>query len=165
MCQCRVSQPAVSDIQTVTYNNGIYSSAARFEDLNLRPDLLQGLYTEMKFEKPSRVQAKTLPMILTPPYRHLIAQVTVQRHYCTQRTHDRRHKALCAWQMRLHGLHFCWCMRCSMESARTPCYLFACTCSVYVACCLLAVLSRVIPIVHVLRTQPEAASACHTVRS
>ena len=29
----------------------------------------------MKFEKPSRIQAKTLPMILQPPYRSLIAQV------------------------------------------------------------------------------------------
>ena len=28
----------------------------------------------MKFEKPSRIQAKTLPMILTPPFRSLIAQ-------------------------------------------------------------------------------------------
>ena len=35
----------------------------------------QGLYTEMKFEKPSRIQATTLPMILKPPYRSLIAQV------------------------------------------------------------------------------------------
>lgn len=35
---------------------------------------MQGLYTEMKFEKPSRIQAKTLPMILQPPYRSLIAQ-------------------------------------------------------------------------------------------
>lgn len=29
----------------------------------------------MKFEKPSRIQALTLPMILKPPYRSLIAQV------------------------------------------------------------------------------------------
>jgi len=28
----------------------------------------------MKFEKPSKIQAKTLPMILSPPYRSLIAQ-------------------------------------------------------------------------------------------
>lgn len=28
----------------------------------------------MKFERPSRIQAKTLPMVLTPPYKHLIAQ-------------------------------------------------------------------------------------------
>lgn len=36
---------------------------------------MQGLYTEMKFEKPSRIQAVTLPMVLVPPYRSLIAQV------------------------------------------------------------------------------------------
>ena len=29
----------------------------------------------MKFEKPSRIQATTLPMILQPPFRSLIAQV------------------------------------------------------------------------------------------
>ena len=34
----------------------------------------QGLYTEMKFEKPSRIQAETLPMILLPPHSNLIAQ-------------------------------------------------------------------------------------------
>ena len=36
----------------------------------------QGLYTEMRFEKPSRIQAVTLPMVLEPPFRSLIAQVT-----------------------------------------------------------------------------------------
>ncbi len=36
--------------------------------------LVQGLYKEMGFSKPSRVQAETLPMILTPPHRHLVAQ-------------------------------------------------------------------------------------------
>ena len=35
---------------------------------------MQGLYNEMKFERPSRVQAETLPMILTPPFRNLVAQ-------------------------------------------------------------------------------------------
>ena len=35
---------------------------------------LQGLYTEMKFERPSKIQAVSLPMILTPPYRSLVAQ-------------------------------------------------------------------------------------------
>jgi ATP-dependent RNA helicase DDX19/DBP5 len=34
----------------------------------------QGLYVEMKFERPSRIQATTLPMILTPPHKDLIAQ-------------------------------------------------------------------------------------------
>jgi superfamily II DNA/RNA helicase len=35
---------------------------------------LQGLYNEMCFTKPSRIQAETLPMILTNPPRALIAQ-------------------------------------------------------------------------------------------
>ena len=35
---------------------------------------LQGLYKEMCFSKPSRIQAETLPMILANPPRHLIAQ-------------------------------------------------------------------------------------------
>ena len=34
----------------------------------------QGLYKEMGFSKPSRVQAQSLPMILQPPYRNLVAQ-------------------------------------------------------------------------------------------
>jgi ATP-dependent RNA helicase DDX19/DBP5 len=52
-----------------------YVSAKTFEELDLCPELLKGLYTEMKFEKPSRIQAETLPMMLQPPYRNLIAQV------------------------------------------------------------------------------------------
>lgn len=51
-----------------------YKSARAFEDLPLSAELLQGLYTEMKFEHPSRVQAATLPMILTPPFKSMIAQ-------------------------------------------------------------------------------------------
>ena len=50
-------------------------AAKSFEELGLSQELLQGLYTEMKFERPSRIQAQTLPMILTPPFRSLIAQV------------------------------------------------------------------------------------------
>ncbi|KAI3800111.1 hypothetical protein L1987_35421 [Smallanthus sonchifolius] len=46
----------------------------RFEDLNLSPELLRGLYVEMKFERPSKIQSISLPMILTPPYKNLIAQ-------------------------------------------------------------------------------------------
>lgn len=52
----------------------MYTSAKTFEELNLSPDLLKGLYVEMKFERPSKIQAVSLPMILTPPYKHLIAQ-------------------------------------------------------------------------------------------
>lgn len=52
----------------------LYTSATSFEDLNLSSELLQGLYSEMKFEKPSKIQAATLPMIVSPPYQNLIAQ-------------------------------------------------------------------------------------------
>lgn len=51
-----------------------YVSARTFEELGLSAELLQGLYTEMKFERPSKIQAETLPMILTPPFRNLVAQ-------------------------------------------------------------------------------------------
>lgn len=42
--------------------------------MNLSEELLKGLYVEMRFERPSKIQAITLPMILTPPYKNLIAQ-------------------------------------------------------------------------------------------
>jgi len=51
-----------------------YASAKSFEELGLTQELLQGLYSEMKFERPSKIQGETLPMILTPPWRNLIAQ-------------------------------------------------------------------------------------------
>ncbi|WOG96466.1 hypothetical protein DCAR_0415801 [Daucus carota subsp. sativus] len=69
-----LEDPEPSNIQAVTSGDTPYTSAKRFEDLNLSPELLQGLYVEMKFERPSKIQAITLPMILTPPYKHLIAQ-------------------------------------------------------------------------------------------
>lgn len=65
---------AEKEIKTVSADNTIYQSASSFEQLGLSPQLLQGIYNEMRFEKPSRIQALTLPMILTPPFRDLIAQ-------------------------------------------------------------------------------------------
>ncbi|BBH07723.1 P-loop containing nucleoside triphosphate hydrolases superfamily protein [Prunus dulcis] len=58
----------------VTTGDTPYTSASSFEDLNLSPEVLKGLYVEMGFKKPSKVQAITLPMILTPPHKDLIAQ-------------------------------------------------------------------------------------------
>ncbi|KAL8214497.1 hypothetical protein R6Q57_003946 [Mikania cordata] len=63
-----------SNIEAVTSGDTPYSSAVRFEDLDLSPDLLKGLYVQMKFERPSKIQSVSLPMILTPPYKNLIAQ-------------------------------------------------------------------------------------------
>lgn len=62
------------EIKTVTADDTMYTSAKTFEELGLSQELLQGLYSEMKFERPSRIQAQTLPMILTPPHKSLIAQ-------------------------------------------------------------------------------------------
>lgn len=70
----RLVDEGPSEIKTVTAGESVYSSAKTFEELGLSQELLQGLYTEMKFERPSRIQAQTLPMILTPPYRSIIAQ-------------------------------------------------------------------------------------------
>lgn len=40
----------------------------------MSPEILKGLYLEMKFQKPRKIQAISLPMILNPPYKNLIAQ-------------------------------------------------------------------------------------------
>nr|GEV79904.1 DEAD-box ATP-dependent RNA helicase 38 [Tanacetum cinerariifolium] len=61
-------------VQTVTAGDTPYTSAARFEELNISYELLKGLYVEMQFERPSKVQSITLPMILSPPYKSLVAQ-------------------------------------------------------------------------------------------
>ncbi|KAJ4724193.1 DEAD-box ATP-dependent RNA helicase [Melia azedarach] len=63
-----------STIKAVTRSDTPYTSASTFEDLNLSPELLKGLYVDMKFQKPSKIQAISLPMILTPPYKNLVAQ-------------------------------------------------------------------------------------------
>ncbi|GFR49000.1 hypothetical protein Agub_g11021 [Astrephomene gubernaculifera] len=63
-----------AEITTKTEGDSIYSSAHKFEELPLSPELLKGLYVEMKFERPSKIQALTMPMILTPPHKDLIAQ-------------------------------------------------------------------------------------------
>ncbi|CAM6098461.1 unnamed protein product [Calypogeia fissa] len=69
-----VESPETEIRKVLVDNNTPYTSAKRFEDLNLSDNLLRGLYSEMKFEKPSRIQAETLPLILRPPYENLIAQ-------------------------------------------------------------------------------------------
>lgn len=63
-----------SQIKTVVAGDTPYTSAKSFEELNISESLLRGLYSEMKFERPSKIQGITLPMILSTPYHHLIAQ-------------------------------------------------------------------------------------------
>ncbi|KAI5067234.1 hypothetical protein GOP47_0017762 [Adiantum capillus-veneris] len=69
-----VEAAEVSQIKTVLAADTPYSWAQTFEELNISENLLRGLYSEMKFERPSKIQGLTLPMILSPPYHHLIAQ-------------------------------------------------------------------------------------------
>ncbi|OVA10218.1 Helicase [Macleaya cordata] len=69
-----LDEPEDSNIKAVTTGDTLYSTAATFEDLNLSEELLKGLYVEMKFTRPSKIQSISLPMILTPPYKDLIAQ-------------------------------------------------------------------------------------------
>ncbi|PKI72560.1 hypothetical protein CRG98_007082 [Punica granatum] len=69
-----LDEPEDSNIKAVTLGDTPYTSASTFEDLNLSPELLKGLYVDMKFQKPSKIQAISLPMILTSPYKNLIAQ-------------------------------------------------------------------------------------------
>lgn len=59
---------------TEVMGRDVYSSDISFEDLGLSKELLEGIYNEMEFKKPSGIQAQTLPLILNPPYRPLIAQ-------------------------------------------------------------------------------------------
>ena len=62
------------NLMQVTVNDTLYTLASTFEDLNLSKELLKGLYIEMKFQKPGKIQAISLPMILTPPHKDLITQ-------------------------------------------------------------------------------------------
>jgi ATP-dependent RNA helicase DDX19/DBP5 len=48
-------------------------SAKSFEELGLKPELLKGLYA-MKFSKPSKIQEKALPLLLSNPPRNMIGQ-------------------------------------------------------------------------------------------
>ena len=48
-------------------------SAKSFEELGLKPELLKGLYA-MKFSKPSKIQEKALPLLLSNPPKNMIGQ-------------------------------------------------------------------------------------------
>jgi ATP-dependent RNA helicase DDX19/DBP5 len=48
-------------------------SVKYFEELNLKPDLLQGIYA-MGFTRPSKIQETALPALINNPQQNLIAQ-------------------------------------------------------------------------------------------
>ncbi|ERN13779.1 DEAD-box ATP-dependent RNA helicase 38 [Amborella trichopoda] len=68
-----IDDPHESEIEVKT-GDSLYTSAKTFEELNLSKELLKGLYVAMGFSRPSRIQAVSLPMIVTPPYKSLVAQ-------------------------------------------------------------------------------------------
>lgn len=53
-------------------NSPLYSVKS-FEELGLAPELLKGLYA-MKFQKPSKIQERALPLLLHNPPKNMIAQ-------------------------------------------------------------------------------------------
>ncbi|PVU93080.1 hypothetical protein BB561_003482 [Smittium simulii] len=53
-------------------NSPLYS-AKTFEELGLHPDLLKGIY-DLKFIKPSKIQEKALPLLLSNPPKNMIGQ-------------------------------------------------------------------------------------------
>ncbi|RUS28118.1 ATP-dependent RNA helicase dbp5 [Jimgerdemannia flammicorona] len=48
-------------------------SVKSFEELGLHPDLLKGIY-DMKFTKPSKIQERALPLLLSNPPKNMIGQ-------------------------------------------------------------------------------------------
>lgn len=53
-------------------NSPLYSVKS-FDELGLSPELLKGIYA-MKFQKPSKIQERALPLLLSNPPRNMIAQ-------------------------------------------------------------------------------------------
>lgn len=60
------------EVQRKDPNSPLYSVKA-FEELNLRPELLKGVY-QMGFNKPSKIQETALPTLLADPPENMIAQ-------------------------------------------------------------------------------------------
>ncbi|KAG0138271.1 P-loop containing nucleoside triphosphate hydrolase protein [Tuber indicum] len=54
-------------------HNSPCCSAKRFEDLGLSKDLIEGIYF-MNFKKPSKIQERALPLLLSNPPRNMIGQ-------------------------------------------------------------------------------------------
>ncbi|KAF3323526.1 DEAD-box ATP-dependent RNA helicase 38-like isoform X2 [Carex littledalei] len=52
-----LEDPDDSQIKAVVSGDTVYTSALKFEDLNLSDDLIKGLYVEMGFSRPSKYKA------------------------------------------------------------------------------------------------------------
>ncbi|ORY32710.1 DEAD-domain-containing protein, partial [Rhizoclosmatium globosum] len=56
-----------------TVDPTLYHGVKKFEDLGLSPDLLKGIYS-MGFQKPSKIQERALPMLLSDPPQNMVGQ-------------------------------------------------------------------------------------------
>eukprot|EP00124_Ichthyophonus_hoferi_P001009 Ihof_evm4s45 gene=Ihof_evmTU4s45 len=61
------------EVQRQDPNSPIYSKCQSFDELKINPDLLKGVYA-MGFNRPSKIQETTLPMIVQSPPCDLLAQ-------------------------------------------------------------------------------------------
>lgn len=64
-------QVKLADLQADP-NSPLYSVKS-FDELGLKPELLKGLYA-MKFNKPSKIQEKALPLLISNPPKNMIGQ-------------------------------------------------------------------------------------------
>lgn len=71
--QFRASENVDLDEMQSDPNNPLYSEVSSFKDFNLRKELLDAVY-DLKYNRPSRIQAKALPLILNSDKLNLIAQ-------------------------------------------------------------------------------------------
>ena len=63
----------VAQVENVYEGKEAYLSDVTWDELKIRDDIKKNLM-EMKFEKPSKIQAVSVPLINKPPFRHFIAQ-------------------------------------------------------------------------------------------
>ena len=63
----------LSDLQSNADPNNPLFSAKTFEQLNLKPEILNGIFS-MNFRKPSKIQERALPLLLSDPPINLIGQ-------------------------------------------------------------------------------------------
>ena len=60
-------------VQLADPSDALYKGISTFEDLGLNPDILKGVYG-MGFQKPSKIQEKALPLLISNPPKNMIGQ-------------------------------------------------------------------------------------------
>ncbi|KAJ3033046.1 RNA helicase required for poly(A+) mRNA export [Rhizophlyctis rosea] len=68
-----VVEVKLADLAADSSQTHLYSGISTFEDLGLHPDLLKGIYG-MGFQRPSKIQEKALPLLVSNPPKNMIGQ-------------------------------------------------------------------------------------------